>query len=325
MKICKTCRVTKATEQFSLRKLNGKRDNICRSCISQRSRERRHKKYPLTKTYKKPCFSIVKYDILFARWQASFPQTKRCGTCQQSKSHIFFYKRKSTKDGFSHRCKDCYSKYYERRGRALYNQRNLRSSRRELLNIYINRQIGQVFNNLTIIKYMNRNVYGAHIWLCRCRCGQERTTTLSSLRGCSKHRCNCLLKNRTADPFYRIRISVKLRTNYALSKAQVVKRFEDIQIYLGCSWELFYEHLKSLWKPGMTWENYGKYWVIDHIRPVASFILTMEEEVLKCFNYSNTQPLTKKENSQKGSYWEADSLDIVCHPQYLPQSFLSKG
>ena len=48
-----------------------------------------------------------------------------------------------------------------------------------------------------------------------------------------------------------------------------------------------------MFKPGMSWENYGKIWEIDHIKPCDSFDLTKLEEQQKCFHYTNLQPLFK--------------------------------
>ena len=50
----------------------------------------------------------------------------------------------------------------------------------------------------------------------------------------------------------------------------------------------------------MSWENYGE-WHIDHIKPCASFALSIEEEQHKCFHYSNLQPLWSIDNLKKGS------------------------
>ena len=52
----------------------------------------------------------------------------------------------------------------------------------------------------------------------------------------------------------------------------------------------------------MSWENYGTLWDIDHIKPCASFDLSLEEEQKKCFHYSNTQPLYKIDNQRKNKY-----------------------
>lgn len=59
-------------------------------------------------------------------------------------------------------------------------------------------------------------------------------------------------------------------------------------------------HLESLFKPGMTWENYGfEGWHIDHIKPLKQFNILDTEEQKKCFHFSNLQPLWKAENLSK--------------------------
>lgn len=69
---------------------------------------------------------------------------------------------------------------------------------------------------------------------------------------------------------------------------------------LGCSVKQLRQRLESKFKKGMTWRNYGKGWEIDHIIPCASFDLSKKSEQCKCFNYTNLQPLTIKENRSKG-------------------------
>ena len=49
----------------------------------------------------------------------------------------------------------------------------------------------------------------------------------------------------------------------------------------------------------MNWDNQGTYWQIDHIKPIASFDLSNEEELYKVFHYTNTQPLEATENRLK--------------------------
>jgi hypothetical protein len=51
----------------------------------------------------------------------------------------------------------------------------------------------------------------------------------------------------------------------------------------------------------MTKNNYGTFWNIDHIVPCSSFDLKNDDELLKCFNYTNSQPLTVEDNLKKGS------------------------
>lgn len=69
--------------------------------------------------------------------------------------------------------------------------------------------------------------------------------------------------------------------------------------YIGCNVEELAEHLRSLYKPGMTDENYGKEWHIDHIIPCAAFDLTDKEQAKQCLNIKNLQPLWAHENLAK--------------------------
>lgn len=69
---------------------------------------------------------------------------------------------------------------------------------------------------------------------------------------------------------------------------------------LGCSWDKLKEHLESNFLPGMTWENYKlDGWHIDHIIPCVNFDLSKKEEQLKCFHFTNLQPLWCTENLAK--------------------------
>jgi len=78
--------------------------------------------------------------------------------------------------------------------------------------------------------------------------------------------------------------------------------------YLGCDKKTLYNHLEKQFKDGMTWENKSE-WHIDHIKPCASFNLELEEERIKCFHYTNLQPLWATDNLSKG-----DKYDEKTHP-----------
>lgn len=74
---------------------------------------------------------------------------------------------------------------------------------------------------------------------------------------------------------------------------------------LGCSLSDFVAYLTSRFKPGMSWSNYGLHgWHIDHIRPCASFDLSVESQRQECFHYKNMQPLWASENLSKHAHYE---------------------
>jgi hypothetical protein len=69
-------------------------------------------------------------------------------------------------------------------------------------------------------------------------------------------------------------------------------------IILGEEWVIVKLHMESLFKEGMTWDNYGE-WEIDHIIPLSSG--KTEEDVIKLCHYKNLQPLWKEDNRKKGN------------------------
>lgn len=70
---------------------------------------------------------------------------------------------------------------------------------------------------------------------------------------------------------------------------------------IGCDIEEYWKYLKPLMKEGMTKENYGSIWHIDHIKPVSLFNLKILQEQRKAFNYKNTQPMFGVENIRKSN------------------------
>lgn len=72
------------------------------------------------------------------------------------------------------------------------------------------------------------------------------------------------------------------------------------QKIVGCSWEDLKVYIESLFKEGMSWENYGiNGWHVDHIIPLSSGKTL--EEIEKLCHFSNLQPLWWHENLSKGA------------------------
>jgi len=105
------------------------------------------------------------------------------------------------------------------------------------------------------------------------------------------------------DPQFKLKYRMRSRLRSALISIRIKKEKRTIE-YLGCSISFLKDYLNCLLEPGWTWDNYGKMWHIDHIRPCQSFILTREEHRQKCFHYSNLQPLKGQENIRKSSLWK---------------------
>ena len=77
---------------------------------------------------------------------------------------------------------------------------------------------------------------------------------------------------------------------------------------IGCSMEYFVSYIESKFADGMTWENYGKKWNIDHIKPCVAFNLLIFNEQKDCFNYKNLMPVWCFDNLQKGSFYNGNYI-----------------
>lgn len=78
-------------------------------------------------------------------------------------------------------------------------------------------------------------------------------------------------------------------------------RLDDSSLeILGCSVEDFKRWLEFRFQEDMTFANHGKVWDLDHVVPIAKFDLHgNEEEIRKCFHWTNFQPLYGSENKSK--------------------------
>lgn len=100
-----------------------------------------------------------------------------------------------------------------------------------------------------------------------------------------------------ATPRLRALASLRRRMLFVLHGKRKAARSMEL---VGCVPDELHAHLEKLWKPGMSWENYGK-WHIDHKRPCASFDLSDHAQQRECFHFTNLQPLWDWENAAKGA------------------------
>ena len=95
------------------------------------------------------------------------------------------------------------------------------------------------------------------------------------------------------------KISMNLRRRV---RTEIGSGKEWLQL-LGCT----FDHLKSWFEfnfeldqnKNFNWDNYGKIWTIDHVKPCKSFNMNNSQETQKCFNWKNTLPVSKKYNQEK--------------------------
>jgi hypothetical protein len=106
-----------------------------------------------------------------------------------------------------------------------------------------------------------------------------------------------LRERRRNDPMLRLKDAIRnsIRAYLGSKKTRRGSTFEIV----GCTPDFLRGHLEKQFKDGMTWENYGPYWHVDHRIPLASG--NSPEEIMGLSHWTNLQPLTAFENISKGA------------------------
>ena len=101
-------------------------------------------------------------------------------------------------------------------------------------------------------------------------------------------------KQRATNPRYAFTHDVRIRLNQVLGTGSG-SGVRD----LGCSVEWVMEYLESQFEDGMTWENRGKVWHLDHCYPLSAVDHTDRAQVMAVCNWRNLQPLSIRKNREK--------------------------
>ena len=107
------------------------------------------------------------------------------------------------------------------------------------------------------------------------------------------------MANKMKIPSERLKRNMKSLISAKLSKTRHTCE------YLGAPITLIVKWMEFNMDENMSWENYGKYWQIDHTIPINLFDLSDEDEALLCFSWMNLMPLETIKNAQK-----SDTLNV---------------
>lgn len=96
---------------------------------------------------------------------------------------------------------------------------------------------------------------------------------------------------------------------YNVLKKRIYCKSESTLALLGCSIEFFRNWLSFCFEEGMTFENHGSVWHIDHTIPVSKFKLILPDEQKKCFHWSNMKPMYARDNLSKNCHATHDEIE----------------
>lgn len=110
-------------------------------------------------------------------------------------------------------------------------------------------------------------------------------------------------KRRMNNPRVRLDKNIAYLIWFALKEKKAGKRWETFVDY---TLQDLMEHLEKQFDESMTWDNYGSYWQVDHIKPQSLFnySLPSDKEFMECWALENLQPLEAKENMRKANRYE---------------------
>lgn len=78
----------------------------------------------------------------------------------------------------------------------------------------------------------------------------------------------------------------------------------------GCSREFFLHWIEDNMSLDIKWDDYGKTWHLDHIKPCSSYDLSKESEIEECFSWKNTIPLKASDNLVKHNKIDDDMIQF---------------
>lgn len=196
---------------------------------------------------------------------------RRCKECFNIKEINNFSKKEGTRGGLSYKCKDCC--------REIVKESSLKYRRSERVLEYQNSPKAIAARK----KY--RETHRAEAAEYRLLMKREKREYEKKLR---KENIN-----------FKVARNLRCRVYLALKNTNSPKYFKHDES-IGCTPEFLRQYLESKFLEGMSWGNYDKFgWHIDHILPCASFDLDDPAQQIKCFHYTNLQPMWAVDNWAK--------------------------
>ena len=104
---------------------------------------------------------------------------------------------------------------------------------------------------------------------------------------------------RDTDIQYKLQSNMSRRIRYELNSLLKGKKTKQTMEYVGCTVDELKKYIENKFTEGMSWENYGSVWHIDHIIPCSAWNFESEEECSYCWNFRNLQPLLASQNQSK--------------------------
>ena len=147
-------------------------------------------------------------------------------------------------------------------------------------------------------------------------CGKEFETKCKDARYCSKKCCN---KEYTqTEKYKKIKANRNTNIDYKIKDKyrSALKSVCEHKTHKSKCWDVLpytpnvlREHLESMFVDGMTWENHGTLWHIDHIKPLACYVFAdkdgniFNDAIIEANGLHNLRPVLIEDNLHKSSFY----------------------
>lgn len=249
--------------------------------------------------------------------------TKICKQCNQELPLSDFHNRKDGKYGVRARCKEC-EKYLRSN---VWDFNVVETDRKRIekrKNLYINEwysknkhltKVCSKCNKEKLINEFRDDILGLYGKYSICR----ECVSIYSEKYCKENRE--VLNERHRNYYHRV---LKYSTQHKISQSisngmreslnsdKQGRHWEDL---VGYVLQDLINHLEVQFDETMNWDNYGKYWEIDHIIPVSAYQFNSvhDEDFKRCWSLKNLRPLNRVENGRKNNkiYINDDMYDLL--------------
>ena len=242
--------------------------------------------------------------------------TKKCNTCESVKDISSFGKNKRNKDGIENMCKECIKekRKLNKESNAIA-QKKWREKNPEYMKKYNKSEKRKVYEKQYYEQNKQNYIDRKKEW--RKQNPEKEKQARNTYREENREKLNEYHRKwkenkRNKDVKYKLQSNMSRRIRYELNTLLKGKKTKRTTEYIGCSIEDLKGHLESKFTEGITWENYGSVWHIDHKIPCSSWNFENDFENHCCWNYRNLTPLLASVNQSKNNkYNEEDKKKYV--------------
>lgn len=109
------------------------------------------------------------------------------------------------------------------------------------------------------------------------------------------------------DPSFKAKRIMRFQITRLVNNAKLLK-VDSTETIAGYTSEEFKANIESKFEDGMTWDNYGVVWQIDHTKPVALFEIESIESIKEVNALDNLVPMFVDKHRSKTI---SDMIDII--------------